>query len=117
MHLKVQLSYGKTEEIARKGAYDQWRANIFPNAVLTDLRLPEQFDQLGTLVNLQEVDKMIHISADTGQHLAWLQEYIDLGFEQLLLHNVNLEHERFIDDFGQAVLPSLLRQGAYAVPG
>ncbi|WP_018620435.1 TIGR03885 family FMN-dependent LLM class oxidoreductase [Spirosoma luteum] len=117
MHLKVQLSYGKTEEIARKGAYDQWRANIFPNQVLTDLRLPEQFDQLGTLVNLQEVDKMIHISADTGQHLAWLQEYIDLGFEQLLLHNVNLEHERFIDDFGQAVLPSLLRQGAYAVPG
>ena len=117
MHLKVQLSYGKTEEIARKGAYDQWRANIFPNQVLTDLRLPEQFDQLGTLVNLQEVDKMVHISADTGQHLAWLQEYIDLGFEQLLLHNVNLDHERFIDDFGQAVLPSLLRQGAYADPG
>ena len=117
MHLKVQLSYGKTEEIARKGAYDQWRANIFPNQVLTDLRMPEQFDQLGTLVNLQEVDKMVHISADTGQHLAWLQEYIDLGFEQLLLHNVNLDHERFIDDFGQAVLPSLLRQGAYANPG
>ena len=112
MHLKVQLSYGKTEDMARKGAYDQWRANIFPNAVLTDLRLPEQFDQLGALVNLQEVDKLVRISADTGQHLAWLQEYIDLGFEQLLLHNVNLDHERFINDFGQYVLPPLQRQGA-----
>ena len=95
-----------------QGAYDQWRANIFPNAVLTDLRRPEQFDQLGELVNLQEVDKMVRISADTGQHLAWLQEDIDLGFEQLFLHNVNLEHERFIDDFGQYVLPPLLSQGA-----
>jgi coenzyme F420-dependent glucose-6-phosphate dehydrogenase len=107
MHLKVQLSYGKTEEMAREGAYEQWRANIFPNAVLTDLRLPEQFDQLGELVNLQEVDKMVRISADTRQHLDWLAEDRALGFEQLFLHNVNLEQERFIDDFGQYVVPDL----------
>jgi coenzyme F420-dependent glucose-6-phosphate dehydrogenase len=107
MHLKVQLSYGKTEEMAREGAYEEWRANIFPNAVLTDLRLPEQFDQLGELVNLQEVDKMVRISADTRQHLDWLAEDRALGFEQLFLHNVNLEQERFIDDFGQYVVPDL----------
>jgi coenzyme F420-dependent glucose-6-phosphate dehydrogenase len=107
MHLKVQLSYGKTEDLAHQGAYDQWRANIFPNSVLTDLRLPEQFDDLGELVNLQEVDKMVRISADTSQHLAWLAEDIALGFEQLFLHNVNLEQERFIDDFGQYVVPDL----------
>ncbi|SFC87389.1 TIGR03885 family FMN-dependent LLM class oxidoreductase [Spirosoma endophyticum] len=109
MHLKVQLSYGATAELARQGAYDQWRANIFPNSVLTDLRLPEQFDELGKLVNLQEVDKMVRISADTSQHLAWLEEDIALGFEQLFLHNVNLEQERFIDDFGQYVVPSLIK--------
>ncbi|GAB3781431.1 TIGR03885 family FMN-dependent LLM class oxidoreductase [Spirosoma horti] len=109
MHLKVQLSYADTEEVAHQGAYDQWRGNIFPNGMLTDLRRPEQFDMAGDLVNLNEVDKMVRISADTSQHLAWLQEDIDLGFEQLFLHNVNLQHERFIDDFGQHVLPDLLK--------
>lgn len=109
MHLKVQLSYADTQEAAQQGAYDQWRGNIFPNGMLTDLRRPEQFDMAGDLVNLKEVDKMVRISADTSQHLAWLQEDIALGFEQLFLHNVNLEHERFINDFGQNVLPDLLK--------
>lgn len=104
MYLKVQLSYASTDEAARQGAYEQWRANIFPNAMLTELRMPEQFDMAGELVNLQEVDKMVHISSDLGQHAAWLQPYIDMGFSQLSLHNVNLEQERFIDDFGQRVL-------------
>ncbi|MBC3787495.1 TIGR03885 family FMN-dependent LLM class oxidoreductase [Spirosoma utsteinense] len=109
MHLKVQLSYARTHEIAQQGAYDQWRGNIFPNGMLTDLRRPEQFDMAGDLVNLAEVDKMVRISADPREHLAWLQEDIALGFEQLFLHNVNLEHESFIQDFGQHVLPTLLK--------
>jgi coenzyme F420-dependent glucose-6-phosphate dehydrogenase len=109
MYLKVQLSYAKTKEDAQQGAYEQWRANIFPNAMLTELRMPEQFDMAGELVNLAEVDKMVHISADVHQHLAWLQAYKELGFELLTLHNVNLEQQRFIDDFGQYVLPDLLK--------
>ncbi|GAB3699692.1 TIGR03885 family FMN-dependent LLM class oxidoreductase [Spirosoma flavus] len=107
MYLKVQLSYAVTNEAAHQGAYDQWRANIFQNAMLTELRMPEQFDMAGELVNLQEVDKMVHISTDPGQHATWLQQYVDMGFDQLSLHNVNLEQERFIDDFGQHVLPQL----------
>ncbi|GAB4019699.1 TIGR03885 family FMN-dependent LLM class oxidoreductase [Spirosoma koreense] len=107
MYLKVQLSYAATDEAAHQGAYDQWRSNIFPNAMLTELRMPEQFDMAGDLVDVQEVDKMVHISSDPARHAAWLQQYIDMGFSQLALHNVNLEQERFIDDFGQHVLPAI----------
>jgi coenzyme F420-dependent glucose-6-phosphate dehydrogenase len=107
MHLKVQLSYATSHKQAQEGAYDQWRGNIFPNGMLTDLRRPEQFDMAGDLVNLAEVDNMVRISADLNQHIDWLQNDIELGFEQLLLHNVNLEHEPFIQDFGERVLPAL----------
>ncbi|GAB3903022.1 TIGR03885 family FMN-dependent LLM class oxidoreductase [Larkinella knui] len=109
MHLKVQLSYAASEETARQGAYDQWRANIYPNAMLTELRTPEQFDMAGSLVNLKEVDKMVRISSDVHQHIDWLQDDIELGFDQLFLHNVNREQERYIDDFGEKVLPSLFK--------
>ena len=30
-----------------------------------------------------------------------------LGFSRLVLHNVNREQERFVDDFGAHVLPQL----------
>ncbi|MFC5408223.1 TIGR03885 family FMN-dependent LLM class oxidoreductase [Larkinella bovis] len=109
MSLKVQLSYAQNREAARQGAYEQWRANIFPNAMLTELRTPAQFEMAGALVDRSEIDKMVRISADVNQQIAWLAEDIELGFERLFLHNVNREQPRFIDDFGEKVLPSLLK--------
>jgi coenzyme F420-dependent glucose-6-phosphate dehydrogenase len=109
MYLKVQLSYAQTEETARQGAYEQWRTNIFPNNMLTELRTPDQFDAAGQFVDLKEVDRMVRISANPDQHLDWLRQDLELGFERLMLHNVNLEQQRFIEDFGQTVLPALLR--------
>ncbi|MGV3556835.1 TIGR03885 family FMN-dependent LLM class oxidoreductase [Larkinella arboricola] len=109
MYLKVQLSYAPTLDEARQGAYEQWRANIFPNNMLTELRLPEQFDAAGQFVNLSEVDKMVRISADPSEHIDWLQQDAEMGFERLMLHNVNRDQQRFIEDFGAKVLPDLLK--------
>ena len=53
----------------------------------------------------------MHVSADLGQHRAWLQELQSLGFDRIYLHNVNREQDRFIDDFAEHVLPAL-RSGA-----
>jgi 2-phospho-L-lactate transferase/gluconeogenesis factor (CofD/UPF0052 family) len=41
------------------------------------------------------------------QHIEWLQEYIELGFDELILHNVNREQEQFIEVFGEKVVPVL----------
>lgn len=107
MYLKVQLSYAADEQQARQGAHDQWRGNIFDNNLLTDLRRPEQFEAAARFVNPGELDNFVRISADPGRHIAWLQQDIDLGFEKLFLHNVNLEQEAFIRTFGEQVLPAL----------
>ena len=107
MYLKVQLSYAAEENIARQGAHDQWRGNIFDNNLLTDLRRPEQFESAARFVNPGELDNFVRISADPQRHLAWLQQDLDLGFEKLFLHNVNLEQEAFIRTFGEQVLPAL----------
>jgi probable non-F420 flavinoid oxidoreductase len=107
MYLKVQLSYAKDEETARAGAHDQWRNNIFTNVLLTDLRMPEAFDAAGQYVNPDELDGPIRISADLHQHIDWLQKDLELGFSELILHNVNREQEQFIEVFGEKVLPAL----------
>lgn len=109
MYLKVQLSYARDEAIARSGAYDQWRNNIFKNVLLTELKTPAEFDAAGEFVKPDELDGFIRISSDPQQHLEWLQQDLDLGFSQLLLHNVNREQELFIQDFGEKVLPVLAK--------
>jgi probable non-F420 flavinoid oxidoreductase len=107
MFLKVQLSYARTDAEAREGALDQWRNNVLPSGVLTELRTVEQFDGAGQFVKADELDAGIRISSDPGRHAAWLREDLEQGFSRLLLHNVNRGQERFVTDFGERVLPEL----------
>jgi hypothetical protein len=47
------------------------------------------------------------ISADPARHAAWLRDFIELAFEELLLHQVGTNQREFIDVFGREVLPQL----------
>ncbi|MEA5619795.1 TIGR03885 family FMN-dependent LLM class oxidoreductase [Cronbergia sp. UHCC 0137] len=107
MYLKVQLSYAADETTAIEGAFDQWRTNIFSSSVLTELRNPQQFDDLAKFVKPEDMHKYVRISANFEQHIEWLKKDIELGFEEIYLHNVNREQQLFIADFGKRVLPAL----------
>ena len=107
MYLKVQLSYAADDNKARQCAFDQWRSNIFESALLTELQMPSQFDYAGKFVQAAELDKYVRISSSPQQHIEWLQRDIELGFSHLYLHNVNREQEKFIEVFGEKVLPSI----------
>ncbi len=99
VYLKVQLSYAHSEEESLQGAWDQWRTNIFHSTVLGDLWMVEQFDKLGEFVQPDELKKMVRISSKLLQHEEWIREVALLGFERIILHNVNKDQEGFIRDF------------------
>lgn len=107
LFLKVQISYSDTDEHALHGAYDQWRTVIFDSPVLTDLRFPEDLDAAGSFVTADQVRDHVRISDSTQQFVDWLSVDRELGFEKLLIHNVNREQERFIEAFGKSVVPAL----------
>lgn len=73
----------------------------------------EQFEAQARSVSAEVVRQHVHVSADLGQHRAWLQELQGLGFDRIYLHNVNREQERFIDDFAEHVLPALRTPGTF----
>ena len=105
--LKAQISYARDEASARRGAHEQWRNNVFTSETLSDLRMPSQFDGAGQFVEEDEMDGYVRISSDPGQHIAWIREDIEFGFDEIYLHNVNIEQQSFIEDFGEFVLPTL----------
>jgi probable non-F420 flavinoid oxidoreductase len=107
MYLKVQLSYAAQESTALEGAFDQWRTNVFSSSVLSDLRDPQQFDAIAKFVKPEDMYKHIRISNDILQHIQWLQKDIELGFNEIYLHNVNRQQQTFIEAFGKQVIPSL----------
>ena len=109
-YLKVQLSYARSHEAAIADAYDQWRTNVLSNENLGDFSQPEQFDREAENVSAEQLEKMVHISSDPQQFVEWIRKYIQMGFENIILHNVNREQEQFINDFGKNVLPQFKRE-------
>ncbi len=103
--LKLQISYDIDDRTARRGAWEHWRTAVLPPAVLEDLRAVAQFDALGAFVDPDELDRGVFISSDPARHTECLAEAAELGFEEIVVHNVNRSQERFIDVFGERVLP------------
>lgn len=107
VYLKTQLSYASTDEEALQGAWEQWRSNIFHSSVLGDLWQVAQFDELGKYVQPEEVKEMVRTSSSIQQHVDWIKQDMELGFERIILHNVNRDQELFIKVFGEKVLPQI----------
>jgi probable non-F420 flavinoid oxidoreductase len=105
--LQVHLSYADTEDQAIEIAYDQWRSNVFAPPICWDLETAEAFDVAAGNVRPEDMHGSVQISADLGRHAQLLQDYVDLGFDEIYLHHVGQQQEHFIDAFGQHVLPQL----------
>lgn len=112
LYLQAQLSFGKTDADALEAAWNQWRAAMFPSPVLAELKMPAMFDAAAEYVTREDVKGKMRISADPERHLEWLLGDAELGWEEINLHCVNrAEQERFIDVFGERVLPELRKAG------
>lgn len=107
VYLKVQLSYDSSYDKALQSAHEQWRNNVFSSSLLSDIRSPQGFDAAGIMVKPEDILSSVRVSDSTDQHLEWLMNDIDAGVSQLYLHNVNTMQSKFIEAFGESVLPHL----------
>ena len=106
--LQAQLSFAKTREEAAEAAWDQWRFSVLSSPVLAVLRTPAEFDEATKHVRREDVVSRVRTSADPEQHLEWLLRDAELGYEEINLHNVcKTEQERFIEVFGERVIPRM----------
>jgi probable non-F420 flavinoid oxidoreductase len=105
--LQIHLSWAPDADEATAIAHDQWRTNVFPPPACWDIESVEAFDAVGKDVSTEQVAKVVNISSDLSRHAAWLQDYIDQGWDELYLHFVGQHQAPFIDAFGDHVLPQL----------
>ena len=106
--VQVHLSWAEQEDAALAVAHDQWRTNVFGPELAWDLELPAQFDAAARTVRPEDVTGSVLVSADPSQHVKWLRELADLGVDALYLHHVGQEQDRFIEVFGEQVLPEVI---------
>ena len=72
-----------------------------------DIRSPLDFEQMAKIVRPEDFEGRMLISSDLEQHRVQIQRYLDLGFDQIYLHNVGRNQTEWIETFGREVLPKL----------
>lgn len=105
--LQVHLSWDPDLARAEAIAYDQWRSNVFSAPLPWDTELVEGFDAMAEHVTMDSVRSSVVVSADLAEHVDRLAEMAALGFDDLYLHFVGQQQTRFIETFGEHVLPVL----------
>ncbi|MHA7264758.1 TIGR03885 family FMN-dependent LLM class oxidoreductase [Arthrobacter sp. TMN-37] len=105
--LQVHLSWASSESEAVAIAMDQWKTNAFAPPIPWDLPTAAYFDAVSKDVGEESVRKSVNVSASTGEHAEWLQQYLELGFDEIYLHFVGQDQRPFIDAFAAKVLPEL----------
>jgi probable non-F420 flavinoid oxidoreductase len=105
--LQVHLSWAAGQAEAEAIALDQWRSNVFVPPVCWDLETVEQFDVISEHVTIDQVRRVVDISADLEEHAERLRGYAALGFDRIYLHHVGQDLGPFITAFGEKVLPAL----------
>jgi coenzyme F420-dependent glucose-6-phosphate dehydrogenase len=104
--LQLHLSWAPTDEEALTNAITEW-----PNGGMKfpkqDIRSPLDFEQMAKLVRAEDFEGRMLISSDPEKHRQQIQRFLDLGFDQIYLHNVGRNQTEWIETFGRDVLPKL----------
>lgn len=104
--LQVKVSFAPTDEEAIDWAVRDW-PNGGMNFPKADIRTPEDFEAMSKLVRPENFKNRVLMTPDLDKHTSQIQHYIDLGFNEIYIHNVGRNQEAFIDAYGTHVLPAL----------
>jgi coenzyme F420-dependent glucose-6-phosphate dehydrogenase len=114
MYLQALHAYAPDYETALQEAWTEWRTNIFGSEIQANLKMPAHFDAIGNQVRPEDMTKAVRVSAKIEDHIRWLKEDIELGFDHIFVHNAAADQRTFIRVFAQEVLPTLKLKEASA---
>ena len=104
--LQIHVSWATTDEEATDNAVREWPNGGMPFPK-QDIKNPEDFALIAKLVRPDDFTNRVLISSDLAKHTEHIQRYVDMGFDEVHLHNVGRNQAEFIEVFGREVLPNL----------
>jgi G6PDH family F420-dependent oxidoreductase len=104
--LQIHLSWAETDDEALENALTEWPNGGMPFPK-QDIRTPEDFAEIAKLVRAENYTNRMVISSQLELHREALQRFVDLGFDEIHIHNVGRNQESFIRTFGEQIIPTL----------
>jgi G6PDH family F420-dependent oxidoreductase len=104
--LQIHLSWAPDADVAMDNALREWPNGgmAFPKQ---DIKNPEDFAAMAKLVRPEHFLNRCEVSSELSAQTENIQHYVDMGFDEIYLHNVGRNQFEFIEAFRREVLPNL----------
>jgi coenzyme F420-dependent glucose-6-phosphate dehydrogenase len=103
--LQALAGYDADEDTAWRAALKNWPIAALDQDDLQNLHTPEEFAAATSGVTEYEIRDKLRVSSDLRKHRAWIEEYLELGFDAIYVYTVSGKPELFIDRYAEHVLP------------
>ncbi len=104
--IQFKVSLAATEDEAIAQAIKEW-----PNGGMAfakgDIRNPEDFESMAKLVRAEHYKNRVLTDPNLDNHVKQIQHYIDLGFNEIYVHNVGRNQAEFVEAYGKHVIPNV----------
>ena len=105
--LQIHVSWAPTDQAAIDNAMVEWPNGGMAFFPKQDIKNPEDFEGIGKLVRPEDFKNRVLMTSDLEAHTKHIQHYVDMGYDEVHLHNVGRNQTEFIEVFGKEVIPNL----------
>ena len=103
----TKVAYAPTHDEGVDLAHRIWRNAGLPGELSQVLPSPQHFEQASELVTREMSESGAPAGPDPEVHRGALQEYVDLGYDEVYVANMGPHYLDMIELFGREVLPAL----------
>ncbi|WP_049927164.1 TIGR03557 family F420-dependent LLM class oxidoreductase [Halopiger goleimassiliensis] len=104
---EVAVCYHEDERTAIEHAHERWRHEGIPGELLWELPTPAHFEQASQSVSEDDIAELITCGPDPDEHVETIREYVDAGFDHVVVHQIGSNQAEFVEFYENEVLPAI----------
>jgi coenzyme F420-dependent glucose-6-phosphate dehydrogenase len=108
--IELNVEYTQDTETAVQNQLKYWAATYIPALFDQKIYTPKMSQENGQPVGADTIKKLACVSSNPDDHVKFIQQYIDLGFNTLIFHSALPDQRTFIENFARDVLPRVRQQ-------
>jgi G6PDH family F420-dependent oxidoreductase len=106
-YAEVVLAYGDSEQAALELVHDRFRFGALGWSVQSEIPTVEGFEAASQYVRPEDLKSSAGVGPDPENHLKMIRQYVDAGFDHVVLVGVGPDQAKFIDFFERELKPRL----------
>ncbi len=105
MYGQLSVCWAADEKTAVKTAHEWWPTAGMGGEMSQVLPTPAHFEQAAKTVRPEDVSENVVCGNDPKKHLEAIQEFVDLGFEYVYVHQIGPDQDGFFEFYQKHILP------------